>query len=77
MNSVFIRLHKAENNAIILVDVNSIDMIDTEEYNGRSVSQIIHNHGDDLDYFLVNESPDKIYQKLPDAFKVADSGESK
>ena len=64
----FIRLHNAENNTVVIVNVEHISLIDTDEFstkNGtRIVSTISMSAGSDIDDFSVNESPEKIYEMI-------------
>ena len=61
----FIRLHNASNNSVVIVNVNNIVCIDTDEneYN-RIVSEIVLSDASDLENFYVNESPEKIYDMI-------------
>lgn len=61
-NKKFIRLHNAENNSVVVVNVDCIDIVDTDEKNGRLVSTIYTSS--DIKEFSVNESPEKIFTML-------------
>ena len=61
----FIRLHNASHNSVVIVNINNIVCIDTDEneYN-RIVSEIVLSDASDLENFYVNESPEKIYDMI-------------
>ena len=66
----FIRLHNAENNTVVILNVNSITLIDTDEAPSvdgkgkRLVSTIYTNSNSDVKEFSVNETPEKIYDMI-------------
>ena len=60
----FIRLHNAENNSVVIVNVDSISLIDTDEVDGKICSLIYLNSSSDVDKFNVNESPEKIFDMI-------------
>jgi len=61
----FIRLHNASNNSVVIVNVNNIVCIDTDETEyKRIVSEIVLSDASDLESFYVNESPEKIYEMI-------------
>lgn len=63
MDKNFLRLHNASNNSVVIVNINKIDIIDTDETeDGRLVSTIYTSS--DIREFTVNETPEKIYAML-------------
>jgi len=60
----FIRLHNSENNSVVIVNVNSIVLIDTDEVAGKVCSLVYLDSSSDLDKFNVNESPEKIFDMI-------------
>ena len=64
--SKFLRLHNAENNTVVIVNVDTIAVIDSDTYNDRVVSTIYLLKDSDLDSFKVNESPEKIFDMIND-----------
>jgi len=66
MNNImnkFIRLHNANNNSVIVVNVNDISVIDTQEFEGRLCSYVITRNENTPD-FWVNETPEKLFKIL-------------
>lgn len=64
--SKFLRLHNAENNTVVIVNVDTIAVIDSDTYNDRVVSTMYLRKDSDLDSFKVNESPEKIFEMIND-----------
>lgn len=62
--SKFLRLHNAENNTVVIVNVDTIAVIDSDTYNDRVVSTMYLRKDSDLDSFKVNESPEKIFEMI-------------
>lgn len=64
--SKFLRLHNAENNTVVIVNVDTIAVIDSDTYNDRVVSIMYLRKDSDLESFKVNESPEKIFEMIND-----------
>lgn len=64
--SKFLRLHNAENNTVVIVNVDTIAVIDSDTYNDRVVSTMYLRKDSDLESFKVNESPEKIFEMIND-----------
>ena len=62
----FIRLHNSENNTVVVININGIMLIDTDEENGKTVSVIYMSNDCDVKEFNVNETPEKIYSMIED-----------
>ena len=68
--SNFIRLHNCENNTVVILDLNRVVCIDTDEVTSgpkgdkRTVSKIYLDSTTDIEEFQVNESPEKIYEMI-------------
>lgn len=67
--SKFIRLHNVENNTVVIINIDVICIIDTDEYNGRIVSVIYTNSSANMEDFKVNETPEKIYSMIEEITK--------
>ena len=71
LNKKFLRLHNAENNTVVIVSVDAITVLDTDEMNdGRIVSTIYVDA--DLKEFSVNETPEKIYSMILELDKASE-----
>ena len=64
--SKFLRLHNAESNTVVIVNVDTIAVIDSDTYNERVVSTVYLLKDSDLESFKVNESPEKIFEMIND-----------
>ncbi len=60
----FIRLHNYPSNHAILVNVNAIAILDSENTNGNSNTRIYLKNSANLNSFIVYESPDKINKMI-------------
>jgi hypothetical protein len=65
----FIRLHNAENNTVVVINIKHIALIDTDEVNERIVSVIYLENTCDVKEFNVNETPEKIYTMIEEIQK--------
>lgn len=65
----FIRLHNAENNTVVVINIEHICVIDTDEVGGRTVSTIYMDTVSSIQDFQVNETPEKIYQMIEEINK--------
>ena len=65
----FIRLHNADNNTVVVINVEHICVIDTNEVGGRTVSIIYMDTVSSIQEFNVNETPEKIFTMIEDINK--------
>lgn len=65
----FIRLHNAENNTVVVINIEHICVIDTDEVGGRTVSTIYMDTVSSIQDFQVNETPEKIYAMIEEINK--------
>lgn len=64
----FLRLHNASNNSVVIVSLDTIDIIDTDTTDdGRIVSTLYTSS--DIKEFSVNETPEKIYTMIEELNK--------
>ncbi len=64
----FLRLHNASNNSVVVVSLDTIDIIDTDTTDdGRVVSTLYTSS--DIKEFSVNETPEKIYTMIEELNK--------
>ncbi len=64
----FLRLHNASNNSVVVVSLDTIDIIDTDTTDdGRIVSTLYTSS--DIKEFSVNETPEKIYTMIEELNK--------
>lgn len=68
-NTKFIRLHNAENNTVVIINIEHIVVIDTNEINGRTVSIIYLDERAGIQEFNINETPEKIYTIIEEMTK--------
>ena len=67
-NKTFLRLHNVSNNSVVVVSLDTIDIIDTDVTDdGRVVSTLYTNS--DIKEFSVNETPEKIYTMIEELNK--------
>lgn len=69
MKNKFLRLHNANDNSVVIVNIESISIIDSDKDSGKSNSIIYTNSSANMDEFSVNESPEKIYTMLEELYK--------
>lgn len=69
MKKKFIRLHNAENNTVVILNVDKISIIDTNEINGRTCSVIYMDASSDIQEFNINETPEKIFTMIEELNK--------
>ncbi len=69
MKNKFIRLHTSENNNVVIVNVDSISIIDSNNKDGKNRSTIYTDSSTNMEEFTVNESPEKIYTMLEELYK--------
>lgn len=62
----FIRLHVYPSNNTVLVNINSVSVLDSIDLNGSSCTKIFFKNSINIKPFIVYESPDKIYKMLSD-----------
>jgi len=62
----FIRLHVYPSNNTVLVNINSVSVLDSIDLNGSSCTKIFFKNSINIKPFTVYESPDKIYKMLSD-----------
>lgn len=64
MKNKFIRLHTSENNNVVIVNIDSISIVDSNNKDNRNCSTIYTDAGTNMEEFTVNESVEKIYSLL-------------
>lgn len=76
MNLNFLRLHNAETNSVVIINAEMIGIIDTDTItpkdnpaSPRTVSLIFMNKEVGVEEFMVNESPERIYDMINDLKK--------
>jgi len=65
----FIRLHNSDNNTVVVVNVERIAVIDTDEVDKRIVSTIYMDTTSSIKEFHVNETAEKIYSIIEEMNK--------
>ena len=67
MKKNFLRLHNTESNSVLIINIDLIAVIDTVTgSNGKVCSKIFMKNEAELNEFTVNETPEKIYDMMPD-----------
>lgn len=67
MKKNFLRLHSTETNTVLILNAELIAVIDTETgSNGKICSKIFLKNDAEINEFTVNETPEKIYDMMPD-----------
>jgi len=69
MSLDFIRLHNADTNSVLIVNVNQISLVDTDTASGRDGSErtaarVFMSVDSDVKDFKVNESPERIWEMI-------------
>ena len=69
MSLDFIRLHNADTNSVLIVNVNQISLVDTDTISGRdgserTVARVFMSVDSDVKDFKVNESPERIWEMI-------------
>lgn len=67
MKKNFLRLHNTETNTVLILNADLIAVIDTETISNNKICSKIFLKGDaEINEFTVNETPEKIYDMMPD-----------
>lgn len=68
-NTKFIRLHNAENNTVVIINIEHIVVIDTNEIGNRTVSIVYLDERAGIQEFNINETPEKIFTMIEEMDK--------
>lgn len=60
----FIRLHNADDNSVVIINIENVAVIDSVTKDKRVVSRVYFTKDGDIDPFDVNETPEKIFEMI-------------
>lgn len=64
MKNNFIRLHNADNNTVIIINIDHIVMVDSDTSKEKLSGLVYMDNTTGVDEFNVNETPEKIYSMI-------------
>ncbi|MBR4590902.1 MAG: hypothetical protein IKO36_09630 [Bacteroidaceae bacterium] len=75
LGKYFLKLHDRETNRITCVEINYIQVIDTEYDNAGKLCSKVYVTEDSITPYIVNETPEKIYTMIEEIYKTIPNGE--